>query len=152
MGSGTTQSTTKQLVCNDYCFTGPNESHEHILLFIFDSCRVEVRGTIPRGTTESASQGSGVEDMGEPISLSRSKRRLSVPPELLRLPDHARGAEHWIFLDDRAIDPDPEEATLDLTRKPADEEIDQGHPVPLVRHSRPASRRGRVTTRRVDRP
>src|SRR4051794_22391586 len=23
MGSGTTQSTTKRLVCNDYCFTGP---------------------------------------------------------------------------------------------------------------------------------
>ena len=40
------------------------------------------------------------EDMGEPISLSRSKRRFSVPPELLRLPDHARGAEHRIFLDD----------------------------------------------------
>ncbi len=25
MGSGTTQSTTKQLVCNDYCFTGPKK-------------------------------------------------------------------------------------------------------------------------------
>src|SRR5207248_2586148 len=61
----------------------------------------------------------------------RPERRPPVPSELLRLPNGSRRAEHRVFLDDRAVDPHAEEAAGDLPRQPADEELDEGHVMPL---------------------